>query len=115
MTGTPEAGERYYATNPSLKRPVIVRVDKFTGYGRHVHVTMKEADDPSWNPEEGRWVPPSDPEDPGQGRERVMKFNGSEVARKWIERTFRDEFDPGTHELRVEEGESYRWFYGEGD
>jgi hypothetical protein len=37
------------------------------------------------------------------------------MARRWIESTFAQEFDPETHELRVEEGESYRWFYGEGD
>lgn len=106
---------RYYAEHHDLKRPVTVRVDKFTGYGKHVHVTMKEADDPYWDPEEERWVAPSEPEDPGRGRERVMKFSGSKMARRWIESTFAQEFDPETHELRVEEGESYRWFYGEGD
>lgn len=115
MSDPPQGGDRYYGSNPTLKRPVTVRVDKFTGYGKHVHVTMKEADDPSWDSVRGEWASPSEPEDPGHGKERVMKFNGSKVARKWIERTFADEFDPETHELRVEEGESYRWFYGEGD
>lgn len=110
-----DSRRRYYADNPDLKRPVTVRVDKFTGYGKHVHVTMKEADDPYWDHEQERWVKPSEPEDPGHGTERVMKFNGAKMARKWIEKTFQEEFDSETHELEVEEGESYRWFYGEGE
>lgn len=79
------------------KRSVRVRVDKFTGYGRHIHVTMKEADDSE------------------VGAERVMKFNRPEIARRWIEHTFGAEFSPETHELIIEDEESYRWFYGEGD
>lgn len=92
-----EEKSRYYAAHPDRKRPVYVRVDKFTGYGRHVHVTMREADDP------------------GKGKVRVMKFTRPEIARRWIETTFDDEFDEETHELVVEKGESYNWFYGEGD
>ncbi len=110
-----DSGTRFYGSNPDRKRPVTVRVDKFTGYGKHVHVTMKEADDPIWDDRTEEWVTPQDPEDSGHGVERIMKFNRPETARLWIERTFAQEFDPKTHELQVEEGESYRWFYGEGD
>ena len=114
-SGQPPRGVHYYDYYGNMKRPVHVRVDKFTGYGKHVHVTMKEADDPWWDAERRRWVLPSQPEDPGQGLQRVMKFHGSKRARRWIETTFVEEFDPETHELKVEEGESYDWFYGEGD
>lgn len=106
---------RYYGGHRQVRRPVHVRVDKFTGYGRHIHVTMKEADNPLWEPAANRWVTPVDPEDPGHGIERVMKFNRPETARRWIESTFGAEFSQGTHELLIQDSESYRWFYGEGD
>jgi hypothetical protein len=115
MTESRKGPVRYYETHPEELRPVRVRVDKFTGYGKHIHVTMKEADDPIWDDQAGEWVIPTDPEDPGHGVERVMKFNRRAAARKWIETTFEQEFDTETHELQVEEGESYQWFYGEGE
>lgn len=110
-----ESGVRYYGSHREEKRPVVVRVDKFTGQGTHIHVTMKEADNPVWDAGEGEWILPLGAEDPGKGRQRVMKFNRPRAARRWIEATFASEFDPETHALEVEAGESYRWFYGEGD
>ena len=111
----PSAFGRYYEGNDNRLRPVTVRVDEFTGYGRHIHVTIKEADDPYWDPEKEAWVLPEDPEDEGHGRERVMKFNSRETARRWIDRVFSEEFSAETHALEVEEGASREWFYGDGD
>jgi len=76
---------------------------------------MREADDPHWSGEAKEWVQPTEGDDPGKGPVRVMKFNRPEIARRWIETTFADEFDEETHELVVEKGESYNWFYREGD
>ncbi|TVR33017.1 MAG: hypothetical protein EA404_05990 [Spirochaetaceae bacterium] len=76
------------------RRKVVVHVGKFSGHGTHFHVTMREEAD--------------------SGRERMMKFRSREKAMRWIEYTFRREFNPATHELVFAEDRP-RWFYPEGE
>jgi len=72
---------------------VITHLGRFTGYGIHFHVTMRE--------------------ESGEGRERMMKFRTREKAVRWARATFEREFNPQTHELVFVE-DHRAWFYPEG-
>ncbi len=74
---------------------VRVKIDKFTGYGTHVHVTVR-ADD-------------------AEQSERVMKFRSRETAVRWVHHVLETEFDPDRDEIVWEDTQTQKWFYGEGD
>jgi hypothetical protein len=74
---------------------VYVKVDKFTGYGTHVHVTVR-AETP---------VP----------FERVMKFRKRETAMRWVKNLLETEFDPAHDRIVWDDTPTQKWFYGEGD
>ena len=80
------------------KRPVYVTVSFFHGTGAHFHVEMREQTDRN-----------------GDGRNRFMKFNRDETARRWIESTFQEEFSPETHRLVFRGDVNDTWYYPEGD
>lgn len=74
---------------------ITVRVDKFIGYGSHVHVTMRTDGDTA--------------------TERVMKFRRREAALRWVDHVYRTEFDPDRDQIVWSDTPTHRWFYGEGD
>ncbi|MFW6289024.1 MAG: hypothetical protein ACOC2Q_04520 [Spirochaetota bacterium] len=80
-------------TSGERRRKVIAHLGRFTGYGIHFHVTMRE--------------------ESGEGRERMMKFRTREKAVRWARATFEREFNPQTHELVFVE-DHRAWFYPEG-
>ncbi len=77
---------------------VRVRIDKFTGYGTHVHVTVR-----------------TDRADQPEKAERVMKFRSRETALRWVHHLLETEFDPDRDEIVWEDTPTQKWFYGEGD
>lgn len=96
----PSPLRRYFAEHPSEKRRVIATIGRFTGYGIHFHVILREEDEAVYAADSGTWeVPSQDPA--GEGRERMMKFRTRRAAERWIHRTFRSEFSPKTHELII--------------
>jgi hypothetical protein len=79
----------------------------------HVHVTLREEPNPVWAEDRAEWEIPAD--DPATaGGERMMKFRRRVTAERWIERTFREEFTPETHEL-VYARSGERWTYADAD
>ncbi|MDA3949668.1 MAG: hypothetical protein PF508_10605 [Spirochaeta sp.] len=71
---------------------VHVKVDKFTGYGTHVHVTVTV-----------------------EHSERVMKFRKRETAVRWVRHVLETEFDSDHDEIVWDDTPTQKWFYGEGD
>ncbi len=81
---------------------IRVKVDKFTGYGTHVHVTVKVQGD-------------SSAADADAATERVMKFRRRETALRWVHHLVETEFDPEEDTIIWDDEPTQKWFYGEGD
>jgi hypothetical protein len=86
----------------------------FHGTGSHFNAEMVEEHDRVFDSRTGEWVRPYD-DQAGSGRSRFMKFRTEAAARRWIEATFEEEFDPDSHELVFSGDVNNEWFYGEGD
>lgn len=103
----PEPHRRYFTEHPEAKRRVVATIGKFTGYGIHFHVVIREEDEPVFATDSGSWeVPSRDPA--GEGRERMMKFRSRHAAERWIQATFHREFSDSTHTLELREESARR-------
>jgi hypothetical protein len=80
------------------RRKVIATIGRFTGYGVHFHVTLREQAPLGVHP-----------------RERMMKFRARRDADRWIRSVFEREFSPESHELIIRVEQPDTWYYGEGD
>jgi len=74
---------------------VHVKVDRFIGYGAHVHVTVRT--------------------DRFERFERTMKFRKRETALRWVRHLLETEFEPERDEIVWDDTPTQAWFYGEGD
>jgi hypothetical protein len=97
------------------KRKVLVDVMKFWGMGNHFWVKIQEDDNLIWLASKKAWV--SYPDDSlGKGKLFEKKFNTKEEAQIFIDTIIRENFPDATHMVQHNEGgESYNWYYGEGD
>ncbi len=89
-------------------------IGTFVGHGTHVHVIVKEEDEPVFDAATGEWVIPAQ-DSAGEGRERMMKFHDRRRAKQWVAATFAAEFSPATHELVWADKPKEKWFYREGE
>jgi hypothetical protein len=106
--------KRFFSLHPDEPRRVFVTIGTFVGHGTHVHVVIREENEPIWDAEESRWIIPA--HDPaGEGTERMMKFHDRKRAIQWVKATFETEFSKGTHVLIWKQNPSQKWFYKEGD
>ena len=114
LADIPTPHRRYFQEYPDKKRTVVATIGRFTGYGMHFHVILREEDEPVFAADTGRWeVPSRDPA--GEGKERMMKFRTRKAAERWIEAAFAEEFSPETHALLVREDSPCERSYVEGD
>ncbi|MFP4549948.1 MAG: hypothetical protein ACLFNT_04015 [Spirochaetales bacterium] len=106
--------KRWFDEHPGEKRRVFVSIGTFVGHGTHVHVTLKEEDEPVFEADAGEWVIP-DNDERGAGKERMMKFHDRRRAEQWVEAAFAHEFSPDTHVLVWKDAPAQKWFYRQGD
>ncbi len=93
---------------------MFVSIGTFVGHGTHVHVILKEEDEPVFDAESSEWVIPENDE-LGTGVERMMKFHDRRRAEQWVEATFLQELSPDTHVLVWNDAPAAKWFYRQGD
>ena len=105
-----EPYKRYHDDHP-IK--VNITVLKFHGIGIHYYCTIKEEPNFIWEEESQTWTEFWD--DPYKLREfQNGNFLTVEDARKWIQETLNENFEPGTYFVS-EENNDDTWFYKDGD
>lgn len=110
------------------KRPVVVSIMKFYGIGQHLHVSIREDDNPIWNVDPNHWAQRL--EKGGLWHEawddemlRGLAFDESFVKRRdalaWVKSIAKKHFSTKTHRLVWNPHRSTvrrpQWIYREGD